>query len=164
MVLQWGCVKKQCGECGVDKKFGITECKIWGECKIEMDVLEWIEAPRQGTTNEKQNTQLELGQRRYVVKEAIKKFVSQLNLFHLHKAKYEWKHCMMKRDMTMAKAEKHGVLCTNLWSTLDLFVSEKDNLNVGNPAVFSIFFILSNWRNVKYKIENGEYKDTTIND
>eukprot|EP00957_Ditylum_brightwellii_P192632 14667088-Ditylum_brightwellii.AAC.1 len=66
--------------------------------------------------------------------------------------------------MTMSNAEKHHALCTNFGSTLDLFASEKDNSSVDNHAALCIFFVLSNWRNVKYKTEEGEYKDTVVND
>ena len=64
----------------------------------------------------------------------------------------------------MSDADKHRVICTDFGATLDLCASEKDNCSVDNHAVLCIFFVLSNWRKVKYKIGKNEHSETIIND
>ena len=54
-----------------------------------MDVLEWIHEPREGLSNGKQNTQLELGHSRYPVNEVILKIAHQINICRSHMAQYE---------------------------------------------------------------------------
>eukprot|EP00957_Ditylum_brightwellii_P070225 5334981-Ditylum_brightwellii.AAC.1 len=71
--LQWHCATSSCQECGVNNKLCVEMCERWTHNTIEIDMLEWIEVPRQDKKNGKQNTQLELGQRRYPVMEVIKK-------------------------------------------------------------------------------------------
>jgi hypothetical protein len=126
--VSWTCAKGTCVECGVNKKLGVSDCDVWSECEAEMDVHEWVLAPRQGITNGKQNTQLELGQQRYQVQTVIKKFVDQLNACQHHTAEYKWKRHMMKRDIIEADPNKHRVICTDFGATLDLFASEKGEL------------------------------------
>ena len=77
--VPWKCTRGTCEECGVTNKLGMSKCKFWNECNAEIDVNEWIHAPRQGITSGKQNTQLEVDTRRYPVKEVIAKFEAQLN-------------------------------------------------------------------------------------
>jgi len=165
--LQWDCVvdddeKNLCQECGVKKKLGVTDCDIWSNCCQEIDVMEWIEAPRQGMTNGKQNTQLELGQRRHPVKEVINRFVEQLNTCRLHLAELEWKRWMMKRDLLMSNSDTHRIICTDFGASLDLKASETDNSSVDHHAVVAIFFVVIDWRVVKYRKENGEMGEKII--
>ena len=47
-LLQRKCVNKECDRCGVDRKLKMKECRILGECKQIIDVIEWIHTPRQG--------------------------------------------------------------------------------------------------------------------
>ena len=162
--LGWKCVRNECDACGVEKKLGITKCKLWNECELEADVLEWVMAPRQGTKNGKQNTQLELGQRRYKVREIISKMVTKLNQCRLHQAEYEWRGWMKKIDFVMSNSDHHRVICTDFGATLDLFASEKDNSSVNNHAVLCIFFVLYNWRRVKYMKNENEWDETVVND
>ena len=53
---------------------------------------------------------------------------------------------------------------TDFGATLDLCASKKDNCSVDNHAILCIFFVLTNWRKVKYKIGENEYSETIIND
>ena len=71
---------------------------------------------------------------------------------------------MQKVDMVMSNANKHPVICTIFRATLDLWASKKDNCSVDNHAILCIFFVLTNWRKVKYKIGENEYSETIIND
>ena len=48
LLLQWKFVHTRCTDCGIDKKLQLTECKTLSENTNLIDVLEWINAPRQG--------------------------------------------------------------------------------------------------------------------
>lgn len=47
-LLRWDCVNNICEECGIERKLKMTTCKILSESNLSIDVLEWIDAPRQG--------------------------------------------------------------------------------------------------------------------
>ena len=167
-LLQWKCVRKECTDCGVDRNLQMTKCDILDECAIVIDVLEWINAPRQGAKNGKQNTQLELGMKQLPVKDVVKKLEASLDICRMHMAQYEWRNLMRKIDHTMSDRDKHRVICTDFGATLDLSAAEKDNSSVDNHAVICIFFVSQNWRKVSYKreVEGGGVLDdeTIIND
>ena len=74
LLLQWKCVRNTCTECGDDCKLTMTICDILSTNTIVINVLEWINAPRQGAKNGKQNTQLELGMTKLAVKDVVKKY------------------------------------------------------------------------------------------
>ena len=42
------------------------------------------------------------------------------------------------------------IICTSFDAILDLCAAEKDNSSINNHAVIRIFFVLTNWRNVRY--------------
>ena len=71
---------------------------------------------------------------------------------------------MKNIDLVMSKPDTHRVLCTDFGATPDLFASEKDNSSVNNHAVLCIFFVLSNWRNVKYKKQENKWDETVVCD
>ena len=71
---------------------------------------------------------------------------------------------MRQIDMQMINHDKHHIICTDFGATLDLAVAEKDNCSVDNHAVLAIYFVLSNWRTVKYKKEEDKCNETIIND
>ena len=75
--FKWRCVRNECEACGV-AKLGINKCDIWNKCELEADVLEWVHADQQGSKNGKQNTQLELGKRRYKIHVILSKLIGQL--------------------------------------------------------------------------------------
>ena len=64
--------------------------------------MEWILAPRQGTKNGKQNSQLELGLVKLKVSEIVEKMRSQLKSTIKHKAELDWKRHALKLDLTMS--------------------------------------------------------------
>ena len=84
---------------------------------IAKNVLKWVEAPRQGFSNGKQNTQLEVGTCCYQVTEVLQKLTEALNVYQ---AAYKWKGWMQKVDMMLSNADKHHVICTDFGATLDI--------------------------------------------
>jgi len=140
-LVKWNCVKNVCTDCGIENNLEISACNILGECNIEIDVLEWVHAERQGINKQtgKANTQLELGQSKLPVKEVIKKLIAQLTVVREHQAQYEWRNLMRKVDHTMGDSSLHRVICTDFGATLDLMAVEKDNSLVNNHAVICIF-------------------------
>ena len=54
-----------------------------------MNVIEWVHAIRQGISIGKQNTQLEVQNRRYKVLEVLKKIIDALDECRPHQASYE---------------------------------------------------------------------------
>ena len=54
-----------------------------------IDVMEWIDVPRQGLKNGKQNTQLELGLSKCAVKDVIVKLPKLVEINQLYQAEYE---------------------------------------------------------------------------
>ena len=59
---------------GIDMQLKLTVCKILSESDLIIDVLEQIDAPRQGLTKQgKQNTQLELGLQKVAVKDLVQR-------------------------------------------------------------------------------------------
>ena len=162
--FDWRCVNGECKKCSVDKKLGLTICPIWNNFTLQTNVLEWFEAPRQGFSNGKQNTQLEVGTRCYQVTEVLQKLTDTLNVCCTHQASYKWKGWMQKVDMVMSNADKHCVICTDFRATLDLCASKKYKCSFDNHAILCIFFVLTNWRKVKYKIGENEYSEIIIND
>ena len=56
------------------EKLLFSMCTVLIECELEIQVLEWIYAPRSGIRKDgTQNTQLELGHRRHKVSVIVKK-------------------------------------------------------------------------------------------
>ena len=85
-LLTWGCVNNTCLECGLEKKLGISRCKILSESTAEIKVMQWILADQQGVNRStgKNNTQLELGVSTLPVKEVVQKLILQLNTVRVH--------------------------------------------------------------------------------
>ena len=123
-LLQWNCIKGNCEQCGVKRKLDILECPILSECEIEIDVLEWVYAKRQGAKNSKQNTQLEIGHLRFPVKGILLKMVDKLEVIRIHQVHYEWRDTIRKVDLTMSNPNKHQIFCTDFGATLDLMGAE----------------------------------------
>ena len=67
----------------------MSTCPILSECNEIIDVLEWVEAERQGETKGKQNTQLELGRSRLPVGAIVIRVIESLNDARKHQARYE---------------------------------------------------------------------------
>ena len=47
-LLRWDCVNNICEEYGIERKLKLTTCKILSASNLIIDILEWIDAPRQG--------------------------------------------------------------------------------------------------------------------
>ena len=62
----------------------------------------------------------------------------------------------------MSNPDVSCVICTNFGATLDLHACEKDNSSVDNHAVICIFFVLSDWRKVRYFNEDKNVWDETL--
>jgi len=75
---------------------------------------------------------------------------------------------MRKIDLTNSHPDIHRIIYTDFGATLDLSAIEKDNCSVNNHAAVCILFVVTNWRNVKFKKknENGNNieDETIIND
>ena len=89
----------------------------------------------------------------------MEKLFEQLKVCREHMAQYEWRNTMRKIDCIESDPDKHRVICTDFGATLDLRGAETDNCSVNNHSVVYIFYVLTNWRSVKYKKEG---KTTTI--
>ena len=63
---------------------GVRKCELWSKCTAEINVFKWVQAVRQGTTNGRQNTQLEVQSRRYEVSELLKKIEDALAISRKH--------------------------------------------------------------------------------
>ena len=131
-------------------------CPILSDCDIEIDVLEWVYAKRQGIKKGKQHIQLEIGHSCLPVKDILLNMVDKLEIARLHQAHYEWRDTMRKGDLTMSDPNKHHIYFTNFGATLDLMGTEKGNSLVNNHAVIDIFFVAHSWRRVTYKKLNDE--------
>ena len=150
-LLKWDCVNNVCVACGVDTKLQLKTCEILSNSELIINVLEWINASRQGMKKGKQNTQLELGLQKVAVKDVVDRLRDALVVCRLHMSQYEWRNTMRKIDTIMSDRNLHRVIMTDFGATLDLSAAEKDNSSVDNHAVICIFFVNLNWRNVKYK-------------
>ena len=150
-LLKWDCVNNVCVACGVDTKLQLKTCEILSNSELIINVLEWINAPRQGMKKGKQNTQLELGLQKVAVKDVVDRLRDALVVCRLHMAQYEWRNTMRKIDTLMSDRNLYRVIMTDFGATLDLSAAKKDNSSVDNHAVICIFFVNLNWRNVKYK-------------
>ena len=72
--LRWDCVKNICNECGVARKLKLTTCKMLSVSNLIIDVLEWIDTPRQVANKQgKQNTQLKLSIQKVAVKDVVQR-------------------------------------------------------------------------------------------
>ena len=69
-----------------------------------------------------------------------------------------------KIDFVMPNPDTHQVLCIDFEATLHLFASEKDNSSVEIHAVLCIFFVIYNWKRVRYKNSSNEWDKTIVND
>ena len=47
-LLGFHCVTNECDKCGIEHNLLFSKCKILSECVQEIDLLEWIKAPRPG--------------------------------------------------------------------------------------------------------------------
>ena len=150
-LLQWDCVNNVCTVCGVDNKLQMKKCEILSNSDLVIDVLEWINAPRQGMKKGKQNTQLELGLQKVAVRDVVDRLRDALVVCRIHMAQYEWRDTMRKIDTIMSDKNLHRCIMTDFGATLDLSAAEKDNSSVDNHAVICIFFVNFNWRDVRFK-------------
>ena len=150
-LLKWDCVNNVCAVCGVDTKLQMKTCEILSNSELVIDVLEWINAPRQGMKKGKQNTQLELGLQKVAVKDVVDRLRDALVVCRIHMAQYQWRDTMRKIDTIMSDKNLHRCIMTDFGATLDLSAAEKDNSSVDSHAVICIFFVNFNWRDVKFK-------------
>ena len=74
---------------------------------LVIDVLEWINAPRQGMKKGKQNTQLELGLQKVAVRDVVDRLRDALVVCRIHMAQYEWRDTMRKIDTIMSDKNLH---------------------------------------------------------
>ena len=158
---KWECAEGKCPTC--KEKLKINECEVLNKCSDKIEVLEWKDAPRQGTKGGKQNTQLELSLSILPVNEVMKKLQSQLVTCKLHQAEYRWHNHMRQLDLTMSDPNTTRVICTDFGATLDLGAVEKDNCSVDNHAIICIFFIIYNWRVADF-YDDGNLDQVIIND
>ena len=153
-LIPWRCVSESnpCNFCGVKRNLKLLSCPVLGQCRHEVKCIEWKDIARQGIKkNGTQNTQLEVSLSILPVSEIVEKLHNQLEICREHMAEYEWKNTMRKIDCTMGNPNQHRVICTDFGATLDLRGAETDNCSVNNHAVVCIFYVLTNWRSVKYK-------------
>ena len=64
--------------------------------------------------------------------------------------------------MITSDPETCRVFCTDFGSAVVLSASEQDNSSVDNHAVICIFFVITNWRRVRYLNDRTKYWDKTI--
>ena len=83
MLNKWECAKGNCNECGV-KSLKLGEYTDLMANSDEIEVLEWIEAERQGKKDRTQNTQLELGRVKLPVSEVITWLIKSISVNRLH--------------------------------------------------------------------------------
>ena len=76
---KWKCAKGTCEECGV-KILNLGECTYFTTNNDEIEVLEWIEAERQGEKYGTQNTQLELGRVKLPVCKVVSRLIKSLEV------------------------------------------------------------------------------------
>ena len=144
-LIPWKCVWNNCGNCGIENKLKMLECGVLTNDEHVIDVMEWVDAPRQGfKKNGQQNTQLELGLSKCAVKDVVIKLVKSLEINRLHQAEYEWRNWMRKIDLTNSHPDIHRIIYTDFGATLDLSAIEKDNCSVNNHAVVCILFVVTN--------------------
>ena len=158
---KWKCAKGTCEECGV-KILNLGECTYFTTNNDEIEVLEWIEAERQGKKDGTQNTQLELGRVKLPVCEVVSRLITSLEVNRLHVTESRWRDLMLRIDLTMSNPNKHRVICTDFGATLDLGSSEKGNCSVDNHSVMCIIFVVSEWREVEYINIEGNLDKTII--
>ena len=92
-----------CEDCGIENKLKFSECDIMKHCEDEIVVMEWFLAPRQGVNKKGvQNTQLELGVKRYKVKDVVSKLKHQLQQTIIHMTEHKWKSHCMRLDIKMS--------------------------------------------------------------
>ena len=140
----------------------ISDNTILTENDTEIDLLEWKEIARQGfKSNRTRQTQLELSCTKLAVKDVLKKMIVQLGICRLHVGQYQWINHARKPNLVMSNPDVSCVICTDFGATLDLHASEKDNSSVDNHAVICIFFVLSDWRKVRYFNEHKNVWDET---
>jgi hypothetical protein len=155
--IKWECAFGTCINCGIETKMRFSECNILKNCDSEVNVMEWVLAPRQGVDKKgRQNTQLELGMRKQKVSEVVSKFKHQLVQTIKHMCEHKWKSHCLKLDMTMSNPLTSRVFCTDFGATLDLSAIEKDNSSVNSHAVVCIFFVLYEWREVKINMSDNK--------
>ena len=91
------------------------------ESDLIIDVLEWIDAPRQGLTKQgKQNTQLELGLQKVAVRYVVQRLKDALEACREHQAQYKWRNTIRKVDHIMSDPNLHRVICTDFGAKVDL--------------------------------------------
>ena len=133
---------------GVDTKLQLKACQILSESEPVINVLEWINDPRQEMKKGKQNTQLELGIQKVTVKDVVDRLRDALVVCFIHMAQYEWQNTMRKIDEVMSNQNLHQVIMTYFGTILYLSAAEKYNISADNHAVIFIFLVNMNWRKV----------------
>ena len=127
-LVQWKYVRNECTVYGVDGKLQMETCDILSKSTIIIDVLQWINAPRQGAKNDKKDTQLELAMTKLAVKkDVVNKLRASLNVCREHMVQYEWRHLMQTIYHTMSDTDLRSLICTDFGTTLDLAAAEKNN-------------------------------------
>jgi hypothetical protein len=135
-----------------EKKLKMKVCPVMNDNTDEIEVLEWVNAPRKGVNKAgKANFQLELGLTRYPVKVVVLKLIDAIIVCRTHQSNYEWKNIMRKIDLLMSDGNTTRIICCDFGATLDLMSAEKDNSSVNNHAVICILLVNYNFRRVKFK-------------
>ena len=96
------------------------------------------------------------------MKDVLRKMIMQLEICCLHVGQYQWINHAQRLDLIMSNPDVSCVICTDFGATLDLHACEKDNISVDNHAVICILFVLTDWRRVRYFIEDKRVWDETI--
>ena len=149
--IPWSCLHGDCANCGIEKVHKISENKCLMKNKTIIHLLEWKDIPRQGLRKDgKPNTQLELTRTQLPVDEVMVKLLEQLVICRKHIGRYRWINHCRKLDYTMSDPDRCQIICTNFGATFALCAAVKDNSSVDNHADICIFFVLTNWRNVRY--------------
>ena len=149
----------------VDDKLMMIKYGVLENDEHMIDVIEWVDAPWQGLKKQK----AEYSTRAWSIKASCEGYCRKVSKIvrnesitssRIRVAKFD-----EKIDLTNSHPDIHHVIYTDFGATLDLSAIKAEKCSVNNHAAVCILFVITNWRNVKFKKrdQNGDnIKDKTI--
>ena len=154
----WKCIRGECADCGLEKKFNSLKCETLNSCEVEVPVMVWKDAPRDSGA-----TQYELSSEKMTMKDLVMELGLCLGSSRPHYGREKWTARARKLHEQLLTSSDI-LIQADFSATVDLRASEADNSSQDNHAVLLCMTVSYNFRSTEIDIknDNGEITGTEV--